>query len=156
MPAIRPLAELSRQIRSSGLPLRGPEDAIGVILAAAPEADPATVVLLLDAHHRGLGAVVVAGTGTDQADDDVFDWVLRLAEIESALGAVVLASVNHGRGYRADPREASWLLTCRDQCASVGIELVDWFLVDDGHVGSRVEQLFVEPLWRDGDGFVNT
>jgi hypothetical protein len=149
MPAIRPLAELSRQIRPSRLPLRGPEDAIGVVLAAAPEMDAATVVLLLDADDRGLGAVVVAGTGTQQADDDVVDWLIHLAETESTLAGVVIASVNHGRGYRVDPGEVCWFLECRAQCRAAGILLVDWFLVDDGHVGSRVEQLGLEPLWRD-------
>jgi hypothetical protein len=131
-----------------GTPLTGPEEALRIILAAVSDPPRAeTVAVLLDAAHRGLSPCVLCD-GASSADQviDLAGLIAALAEQEPALSAVVLATVRprHGIELRRDDEEAFYRL--RHDLADVGVDLLDWFLLDDGLAASVAE--LTDGCWR--------
>lgn len=136
-----------RPIRAASLGLRGPEDAIGVILALLerPFVEQ-TVALVLDRSHRGLLAPVVDGAGSA-------DRVLEVVRFVAAVGGRRAAAVVLGTG-RPD---GDHLGTAADHAAwqemqvvgaDVGLEVIDWFLVTDPLIGSMAELTDSPSRWR--------
>lgn len=151
MPAVRRCATL-RPTRPAQRPLRGPEDALSVLLAGGGPAAPCIASLLLDGYHRGLAFVEVGGAADTDAVLDAVETVLAAAEAEPGLAAVVVACFREGAGHLPWPGEAECFATLRDLCDEVGVELVDWFLVGGGLATSLAELTGAASRWRPAGG----
>jgi DNA repair protein RadC len=131
-----------------GTPLAGPEEALRIILAAASDPPRAeTIAVLLDSAHRGLSPCVLCD-GASSADQviDLAGLVAALAEQEPALAALVLATARPGRGIELLPDDEAAFFRLRHDLAEVGVELLDWFLLDDGLAASVAE--LTDGCWR--------
>ena len=125
-----------------------------VALAASVPPQPETVVLLLDDAHVGRTCVVV--DGTTQPDDviGVASLVAEAVAHSSEVHAVVLATLRPARGRRrrppADAGDADvdrWL-ELLDLFDEVGVDLLDWFVVDGRRADSLREIAGMPSLWR--------
>lgn len=131
-----------------------PQSALDVVLlvATAPPRKE-TVCLLLDADHHGLGSLVV-----NDAPRDLVAFITALSCLLPRLGsvrAVVLATSCAGAGWQASPAEHIAFLECRERLELLNVELVDWFLFDDGHATSLAESTDARPLWRPAAGHLS-
>lgn len=131
-----------------------PQSALDVVLllATAPPRNE-TVCLLLDADHRGLGSLVVNDAPRDLA---AFTTALSgLLSRLSSIQALVLATMCPGTGWQPSPSEHISFLDCRERLELLNVELVDWFLLDDGHATSLAESTDAQSLWRPQAGHLS-
>lgn len=133
-------------------PLAGPDDALRVVLAAIcqPPAEE-TVVLLLDANHRGTICLACSGASTAHqvsALVPVLTGVAEKAHPGAGLGAVVMATVRPGRGITPAPDDDATFMAMRYDLALAQIDLLDWFLLDDDLVASVAELTGSCWLWQ--------
>ena len=83
------------RIRPASLPLRGPLDALDVVLAIVSwPLRPETVCLLLDEAHCGLGSFVVAHDDHGGVDAAVVEVVTNVAGGASPVAAAVLTNLH--------------------------------------------------------------
>lgn len=115
-----------RNHRSNGevLPLlASPADAAEAIrLTAPPEEGAAHVVLLCDAEHRLVVAVVVP-SGSPSALDHCADLVAEVADPVGVSSVVV--GVVRRRHSPVGPRQVAALVRLAQRCREVGVDLVD-------------------------------
>ena len=121
-------------------PIRSAEDALAVLALAAPYGHD-TIVILLDAEHRGSSIMIV----TDTTDPDALFAVIDVC-VSGAAGrmgrAVVVASSRPDGDL--EPDDVHRWLEASDQCRAGGLELVEWFVL--GRTGPRrPRELFGEP-----------
>lgn len=130
----------------AAVPLTGPEAALSVVLTAASDlGGPGTVVLLLDAHHRGIGCVVIVGAGRLRP---VAEMVLHLVGLEPGIQALVLASHRGPRGdHVPTPHERQLFPALRAVFADAGVDLVDWFVTAGERASSVCELTDGDPHW---------
>jgi hypothetical protein len=138
----------SRPARPAGLSLRGPEDALGVLLAGATPDRPTATYLLLDATHSGVTCLEVSGRGDADAVFDVAELLLHTAADEPRLAALVIATFRPGRSHVPDPGDTSRFGELRELLADAGIDLLDWFVVAAGYATSLAELTGAPWLWR--------
>src|SRR3954451_20258742 len=87
------------RVRPASLPLRGPLDALDVVLAIVSwPLRPETVCLVLDDAHCGLGSFVVAHDDHGDVDAAVVEVVTNVAAGGSPVAAAVLATMRPGAG----------------------------------------------------------
>jgi len=130
------------------VPLAGPEDALRVILAATSEPPRReTVAVLLDSAHRGLSPCLVCD-GASRADQviDLGGLLAALVERDAAFGAVVLATSRPGEGIALAAEDEAAFYRLRHDLAEVGVDLLDWFLLDAGLAASVSE--LTDGCWR--------
>ena len=137
-----------RPVRAAGLSLRGPEDALGVLLAGATPDRPTATYLLLDGDHRGITCLEVSGRGDADAVFDVAELLLRTAADENGLSALVIASFRPTRSHVPEPGDTWCFGELRELLADAGIELLDWFVVAGGFATSLAELSEATWLWR--------
>jgi hypothetical protein len=132
-------------------PVCCPTAALDVILLLASHPPRHEVVcLLLDADHRGRSSFVV----TD-APRDVTDLTASIALVCAELPwvrAVVLACCSPGGGYLPTALEQIAFLESRERFDLIGVELLDWFVLDAGRAASLAEATDARHLWRHGSG----
>jgi hypothetical protein len=127
-------------IPPAGPALRTPDDALRVVLATIarpPEAE--TVVLLLDARHRGGTCLVCRGAASALQVTSLVPILVQAAAHEPALAAVVLATVRPGEGLAVAPADDAAFGTMRHDLAVAHIDLLDWFLLDGDLIASVAE-----------------
>jgi hypothetical protein len=130
----------SPTLPGASLPLRSPDDALRVVLAAIaqpPEAE--TVVLLLDATHRGHVCLVCRGAAAAEQVASLVPLLVQAAANEPSLGAVVLATVRPGRGVVVGGDDHVAFGAMRQDLAEAGIDLLDWFVLDGAVIASVAE-----------------
>jgi hypothetical protein len=100
---------------------------LGLIMAEPPR--PETIVLLLDAERRGLGALVVRGTIPFDSIFDVLDVITSLPRDD--LGGVVVASVRPPCAGvdDLDVGDVDRWLECSSMMEDAGLELAEWFVI---------------------------
>jgi len=120
--------------------LRTPDDALRVVLAAVAEPREAeTVVLMLGARHRGSTCLVCRGASSAEQVAALLPILVQSAALEPALAAVVLATVRPGGGIAVTPADDDAFGAMRHDLAAAGVDLLDWFLLDDELVASVAE-----------------
>jgi hypothetical protein len=128
-------------IPGPGTPLAGPEEALRLVFAAA--SDPArheSIAVLLDRAHRGLGPCLVCdGASTAYQVIDLGRLIATVGEREPSFGAAVLATCRPGQGIELQPDDEAAFSMLRHNLADAGVELLDWFLLDDGLAASVSE-----------------
>lgn len=134
-------------------PLRRPADALAVLAAAIDHPDdgptpPQTLALVLDPAHRGLVCAVVEGESDGVAADQLAHLVVGAAQAGAPVGALVLASLRPGHGCPVTPDDHLRFLDARAGCEAVGLELLDWFVLDDSTAWSLAELTDAVPLWQ--------
>lgn len=124
-----------------------PDTALALLHAAvsAPIRDE-TVVVLLDHLRRGMGLVVVSGTGDPDAAVVVVDRVLAPVVHGGTVAAAIVATVRPGRVDDELADAERWLDLDR-AARRHGVELVEWFVLGDG-VSRPRELLNAPPRWR--------
>jgi hypothetical protein len=107
-----------------------------------------TIALLLDDRRRGLGALVVDGTHRPDAVLDVAHLLAGAAPHHRELRGVVLASVRPGCHPAAADDVDRWA-DVDDILDTVGVELVEWFVVSAGEppVSCPRDLLGAPPRW---------
>jgi hypothetical protein len=123
------------------MPLTGPEEALRIVLAAASDPPRAeTIAVLLDGAHRGLSPCVVCdGASSARQVVELGELLVAVAVREPALGAVVLASARPGRGIELAADDEAAFYDLRHDMADIGVDLLDWFLLDHGLAASVCE-----------------
>ena len=139
MPPVRRCTP-SRPVRAAGLSLRGPEDALGVLLAGATPDRPTATYLLLDATHCGITCLEVSGLVGGGAQQQLGD--------EPRLAALVIATFRPDRSHLPDPGDTWCFGELRELLADAGVDLLDWFVVADGYATSLAEFNGAPWLWR--------
>ena len=129
-------------------PLRGPDDALRVLLAGGGPLPPCITGLLLDAGHRGLACLEVQGRADTDAAVDVVETILAAAELEPEVAGVVLACFRAGPALTPAPGEETCFLALRDLCDDAGLELLDWFVVVDGRATSLADLASAPSRWQ--------
>jgi hypothetical protein len=131
-------------------PMCCPIAALDVILALASHPPRHEVVcLLLDAHHRGQSSLVV----TD-APRDLTGLTASFTQVCAELPwvrAVVVASCSPGGGFLPTAAEQIAFFDSREQFDLIGVELLDWFVLDAGRASSLAEATDARALWRHGN-----
>jgi DNA repair protein RadC len=111
-----------------------------VVRAAVSDPPSAeTVLLLLDAAHRGLACAIVSGAATGAHLRGIGDVVVSLAaDSEGRLAAVVLATV---RPDAPGPSRADeeFFVALRQRLGDHGVDLLDWFLLGGSYALSVAE-----------------
>jgi hypothetical protein len=132
-------------------PVCCPTAALDVVLMLASHPPRAELVcLLLDGNHCVQSSFVV----TD-APRDVTGLTVSIARVCAELPwvqAVVLACCSPGGGYVPSALEHIAFLDSREQFDLIGVELVDWFVLDAGRASSLAEATDARGLWRHGNG----
>jgi hypothetical protein len=146
MPPIRPCYP-ARPVRAADLSLRGPEDALSVLLAGGGDR-PRIVCLLLDVEHRGLHCLEVTGPSDAEGVFQVAELLLRAVTNDTDLAALVVASFRPGQSHLPEPGEPSAFFELRELFADAGIDVLDWFLVAGGRATSLAELSEAAWLWR--------
>ncbi len=141
-----------REPRPACLPVRRPDDALAVILAAAASpARPETICVLLDHAHRGLGVVVVEGAMADDGIFEIAEVVLRAADGRGTIGAVVLATARPGRSHLPTDDDHDRWFELRARFEAAGVELLDWFVIARGFAASLAELTDSKWMWLDAE-----
>lgn len=132
--------------RPAACPLRGPEDALAVVLTAASEPQrPETVCLVLDHAHRGLGCIVLVGEGPVQVAAEMLE---HLASQEPTVAALVMASVRPGRFPAPTRGDLLTFHDLRERFDEVAVDLLDWFVIAGRRAASLAELTDSQPRWR--------
>ena len=131
-------------------PLCCPTAALDVVLMLASHPPrPEVVCLLLDANHRGQSSFVVTDAPRDLTE--LTTSITRGCAQVPWVRAVVLACCSPGGGYLPSALEQIAFLDSREQFDLIGVELLDWFVLDAGRASSLAEATDARPLWRHGD-----
>ena len=126
--------------RRAGQALRGPREALDVIMfAAASPPRPETICLLLDPAHRGLTVVIVEGARADHDLLGLAELLLAASVDSGAVGAVVLATVRPDRSHRPSGDDELRWFDLRARFDEMGVELLDWFVLSGGLASSLCE-----------------
>lgn len=130
--------------------VRTADDAIRTLLLATDEGHSECVVLACVDVDR-LPLTLFVFDGRSNLDDDLeaaLEAVLAAAaSVDSPLCAVFLGSSRPGREQGpAAVDERRWVRMF-ETCADAGVELLDWFLVNNGAVCSVAESLRPGPGW---------
>jgi hypothetical protein len=123
-------------------PIRSADDALAVLALAAPYGHD-TVVILLDAEHRGSSIMVVTDTVDPDALLTVIDVCIGSSGAHRApIEAMIVASSRPDGDIEADDVQR-WL-EAGDLCRSGGVELIEWFVL--GRSGPQCpREMFGEP-----------
>jgi hypothetical protein len=130
----------SPTLPGASIPLRSPDDALRVVLAAIaqpPEAE--TIVLLLDPTCRGSVCLVCRGATTADQVASLVPLLVQAAANEPSVGAVVLATVRPGLGVVVGGEDQVGFGVMRQDLADAGIDLLDWFVLDGEVIVSVAE-----------------
>jgi hypothetical protein len=132
-------------------PLCCPTAALDVVLMVASHPPrPEVVCLLLDINHRGQSSFVVTDAPRDLSE--LTGSIARVCAELPWVRAVVLAYCSPGGGYLPSALEQIAFLDGREQFDLIGVELLDWFVLDAGRACSLAEATDARPLWRHGGG----
>jgi hypothetical protein len=77
---------------------------------------------------------------------DLGGLLATLGQREPTFGAVVLATCRPGRGVELLPDDEAAFYRLRHDLAELGVELLDWFLLDGGLAASVSER--TDGCWR--------
>ena len=130
----------SPTLPGASIPLRSPDDALRVVLAAIaqpPEAE--TIVLLLDPTHRGNVCLVCRGAASAEQVASLVPILVQAAVNEPSVGAVVLATVRPGRGVAVGRADQVAFGAMGHELGGAGIDLLDWFVLDGELIASVAE-----------------
>jgi DNA repair protein RadC len=120
--------------------LRTPDDALRVVLAAVAEpAEAETIVLMLDARHRGGTCLVCRGASSAAQVASLVPVLVQAAAHEPALAAVVLATVRPDCGIAVSPADEATFGAMRHDLSMVQVDLLDWFLLGGDLMASVAE-----------------
>ena len=109
-------------------PIDSPRAALAVVdLALRRPLTHETIALVLDHDRRGRTIVVVDGTGEPDAVVDVVERVAESIAATGHPGSLVVATVRPGGG--AEPGDEDRWLEASDLADSLGVELVEWFVI---------------------------
>jgi len=133
--------------RHAQLGLRGPEDALGILLLGGNPEVAGVTCLLLDDLHRCLTCLDVGGRGDADAVSAVAELLIGAAEREPDFGAVVISSCSPGRTHHPLPEEERMFAELLDVFDDVGILLVDWFVIAGGYATSLAEHTGTPWRW---------
>jgi hypothetical protein len=135
---------------AAGEPLVSFFDAVGVLLGAVEPGRQAVVAIPLDAAHVGRTVMVIDG-----AIGNEFEQVLEVVVNASgpSLAGVVMAWF-HPAGFGSDGVCPSDVLheeffDLRERGAQLGVDVLDWILVDDTHAISLQQITDAQCLWRE-------
>jgi hypothetical protein len=135
---------------AAGEPLVSFFDAVGVLLGAVEPGRQAVVAIPLDAAHIGRTVMVIDG-----AIGNEFEQVLEVVVNASgpSLAGVVMAWF-HPAGFGSDGVCPSDVLheeffDLRERGAQLGVDVLDWILVDDTHAISLQQITDAQCLWRE-------
>lgn len=106
------------------------DPALALALIGAVASDPPvheTLVILLDAEHRGCTIMNIDATVDNDSVLHVADHIIERGHLIDDVGAVIIASMRPGSGDELDDIDR-WL-TIDEQLSLVGIELVEWFVI---------------------------
>lgn len=128
-------------------PITDDGGALALLRLAANPHRCETILVLLDDRRRGLGLVVVSDTTDADAVVDVANRLLDPVVHDGRVAAVIVASVRtpHARDG-IDLTDADRWLGLDDVAAHHGVELVEWYVLDDG-VSRPRELLNAPPRW---------
>jgi hypothetical protein len=133
---------------SASEPLVEPLAALHLVAALLhPTPRPETVAIWLAADRTGLGCVTFEGA---ESPDDVIRLAKVLAASHTAGSrneAIVLATHRPGWGPDVDDCDTCCFDIVDEVLAEAGIELIDWFQIDDGIAVSLAEHLRRRPRW---------
>jgi hypothetical protein len=123
-------------------PIRSADDALAVLALAAPYGHD-TIVILLDAEHRGSSIMIVTDTTDPDALFAVIDVCVSAAAADDVpIEAMIVASSRPGGDVEAD--DVHRWLEAGDLCRSGGLELIEWFVL--GRSGPQCpREMFGEP-----------
>lgn len=104
-----------------------------------------TIAILLDDARRGLTIVNAAGTVHPDAMFDVLDHCMLSCELED-FAAVILVTVRPGGSI--EPCDIDRWFEASEQCALLGLELVEWFVVFGDAIVCPRDLVGEPPRWR--------
>jgi hypothetical protein len=108
-------------------PIRSAHDALAVLALAAPYGHD-TVVILLDAEHRGSSIMIVTDTLDHDAVLTVIDVCIESSGAHSApIEAMIVASSRPDGDVEA--ADAQRWLEAGELCRAGGVELIEWFVL---------------------------
>jgi hypothetical protein len=130
----------SSTLGAASTPLRSPDDALRVVLAAiAQPPEGETIVLLLDPAHRGNVCLVCRGATSAEQVASLVPILVQAAANEPSVGAVVLATGRPGRGVVVGADDQVAFGAMRHELGGAGIDLLDWFVLDGELIASVAE-----------------
>jgi len=122
------------------------DDALAVMSLAITRPFVAqTVAILLDDERRGRTIFSSPGTVDPDAMFEVLDHCMLSPDLEE-FAAVILVTVRPNGSI--DPDDVDRWLEASDQCALLGLELVEWFVVCEDAVVCPRDLLGETPRWR--------
>lgn len=128
-----------------------PKAAIAVVLSIASyPTKPETICLLLNRHHGGVGALKL-----EECPRDLPDMAIAIPEVIGRfddVSAVVLATVCPSLGFLPTAPEEIAFLEGRERLGLLGVDLLDWYLLDEGYAASLADATAAESLWRRSAG----
>jgi hypothetical protein len=130
-------------------PVDDPTTALAIIgLAMHRPRRAETIVVLLDAERRGVGIVVVAGTLEADAAVEIVEFLAGSAAAGGRVAAFVVASVRRpaADGGGCGRSDADRWLEMSDVAEAAGVELLEWFVVDDA-ISCPRDLLGEPPRW---------
>lgn len=135
----------TRRVPRAGLdPIRSARAALGVVnLARSRPAACETIVVVLDADRCGRSIVVVEHTSEPNSFVEVVERLAWIAAAQLPSPGLVVASVRPGGGV-VDGDDCRWL-EASDAAESVGVELVEWFVIGDGAAPVCPRDLLADP-----------
>lgn len=115
-------------------PIDAESTALSVLHAAA--AHPRrheTILILLDDARRGIGLIVVGDTVDGDAVVEVAERILHPTVHDGRVAAVIIGSVRPaGTSHQSDLADADRWLDLDEMAGECCVELVEWFVIDDG------------------------
>jgi hypothetical protein len=134
---------------AAGAPLRAPDDALRIVLAAIAEPpEPESIVLLLDGAHRGGTCLVCRGAATATEVAELVPLLIQAAATTGPiLAAVVLATVRPDEDVVVAVEDRVAFRLMRADLAEAGIDLLDWFVLDGEVIASVAELTGADWHW---------
>lgn len=128
-----------------------PTSALDVILSVATHPSRSEAVcLLLNEYHCVRSSFVIA-----KAPRDLGSLTSALSGICEALPwvrAVIFATLSNGSGTVPNAAEQIDFLDCRERFSVIGVDLIDWFILNAGVAASVAEITDARSLWRHAGG----